>query len=505
MKKNLLNWMTILMVAIASVGFVSCGDDDDDSKGTSSNIEGILMQNGWQSVANYDFGTWGDNNLSLSKDQVWIYFLGNNVALGKWYYHEDDSYFGSSTSIKPLEIKYSVDGSKVTIDGTTYKYKNEALYNLNGDLAFTKTTKDYDWIEKYKYYVMSDEDRLNFNYSTAFEKFGAPIKDGSKRICCGFLYFGVNGNQKPYSRQVTSMRAEYYINGGKFSGKYGDVSTLKDNIYISKDEDCSSTLTVVFETTQSVVTIDASYYMYDSKNKKEVFIGKQTFTIDTNEWINETNGGVDGNNDGNVDGDDDDGDNQSRVFKTCPDSNHPHMIDLGLPSGTLWACCNVGAKNPEEYGDYFAWGEIKTKSYYSWDDYAYYNGSTNSLVNIGSDIAGTGYDAATAKWGSPWRLPSSAQFEELLWKTSSVWTSEDGVYGRKFTGKNGGSVFLPAAGLWTYDKSYAGSKGYYMSSTHYEYETFASNVYMLIFDSGGTGVFNNLPTYGLSVRPVRQN
>ncbi len=93
--------------------------------------------------------------------------------------------------------------------------------------------------------------------------------------------------------------------------------------------------------------------------------------------------------------------------KTCPDGNHPHMIDLGLPSGTKWACCNVGASKPEDYGNYYAWGETQPKSVYDEDTYAYYQ--NGSYVNIGSDIAGTGYDAATANWGAPWRRDSGGQ------------------------------------------------------------------------------------------------
>lgn len=111
----------------------------------------------------------------------------------------------------------------------------------------------------------------------------------------------------------------------------------------------------------------------------------------------------------------------------CPDNNHPHMIDLGLPSGTKWACCNVGANAPEEYGNYYAWGETQPKSVYGWSTYQYgyynYDGDYSHLVNIGSDIAGTGYDAATANWGAPWRMPSKAQCDELINNTTSVWTT----------------------------------------------------------------------------------
>lgn len=193
---------------------------------------------------------------------------------------------------------------------------------------------------------------------------------------------------------------------------------------------------------------------------------------------------------------------------SCPDHNHPHMIDLGLPSGTKWACCNVGASAPEDYGNYYAWGETQPKSVYNWSTYAYWHDNDgdgyvdgNEVVNIGSDIAGTSYDAATVNWGAPWRMPSLTQIVELLNYTTSTWTTENGVYGKKFTGSNGGSIFLPAAGYrWGSGLDEAGSGGNYWLSSLYEYiQRYACCLY---FYSGWSSYYR---CYGLSVRPVRQN
>ena len=193
---------------------------------------------------------------------------------------------------------------------------------------------------------------------------------------------------------------------------------------------------------------------------------------------------------------------------TCPDANHPHMIDLGLPSGTKWACCNVGAGTPEGYGNYYAWGETSPKSEYYWETYQWgyynYNGDFSHLVNIGSDIAGTGYDAATANWGAPWRMPSLMQMQELVNSCTSTWTAQNGVYGRKFVGPNGGAIFLPAAGYRRLGELYhAGSCGYYWSSTLYEsgprlaYGLGFSSYYAYWYDYGDDRYV------GYTVRPVR--
>ena len=188
----------------------------------------------------------------------------------------------------------------------------------------------------------------------------------------------------------------------------------------------------------------------------------------------------------------------------CPDSHHPHQIDLGLPSGIKWACCNVGASKPEDYGGYFAWGETETKSYYDWSTYIHCDGSSSTCHDIGKDIAGTQYDAATANWGSPWVMPNKEQMEELKNNCTFEWTTENGVNGRRFTGPNGASIFLPAAGdRWEYDFYLAGSNGYYWSSSLYESDT--THAWSLYFYSGSVGTSIILRLYGRSVRPVRKN
>lgn len=193
------------------------------------------------------------------------------------------------------------------------------------------------------------------------------------------------------------------------------------------------------------------------------------------------------------------------AYTSCPDDNHPHLIDLGLPSGTKWACCNVGASKPEEYGGYYAWGETTEKDYYKWSTYIHCDGSFSTCHDIGKDIAGTQYDAATVNWGSPWVMPSNEQMEELNNNCTSEWTTENGVNGRRFTGPNGASIFLPAAGYGHYEYLHkAGSWGNYWSSSLYESDT--DYAWRLNFYSGlvWAGVRINR-YYGQSVRPVRKN
>ena len=144
----------------------------------------------------------------------------------------------------------------------------------------------------------------------------------------------------------------------------------------------------------------------------------------------------------------------------CPDGNHPHMIDLGLPSGTKWACCNVGANSPAESGDFFAWGEITPKAYFGESNYKWYIGGddhnitkycSNSDYGTVDNIIGLQLedDAAYVNWGPEWRIPGTAQMNELLENCTSVWTKVNGMGGYLFkSNANNAALFLPAAGWY---------------------------------------------------------
>ena len=117
------------------------------------------------------------------------------------------------------------------------------------------------------------------------------------------------------------------------------------------------------------------------------------------------------------------------------------VVDLGL--SVYWCSCNVGAETPEEFGDYYAWGETSPKSRYTEDNYSYYNSSTTQYIDIGSDISGTQYDAATVNLGSDWRMPTKEQMQELLDKCTWEWTQINNINGYKVTAVNGNSIFIP--------------------------------------------------------------
>lgn len=160
--------------------------------------------------------------------------------------------------------------------------------------------------------------------------------------------------------------------------------------------------------------------------------------------------------------------------------NGHEYVDLGLPSGTLWATCNVGAKAPQDYGDYFAWGETSPKTNYRWGTYKYCNGRWDNLTKYcnnpycGNDgftdsltVLQPEDDAATANWGSGWCMPTVNQWEELMDNTITALVITNEVRGQLFTGSNGNSVFLPGAGQWSGDvgPDYIDEGGSYWSNT----------------------------------------
>ena len=190
-------------------------------------------------------------------------------------------------------------------------------------------------------------------------------------------------------------------------------------------------------------------------------------------------------------------------------------VDLGLPSGTLWATCNVGANSPEEYGDYFAWGETAPKSDYSLSTYKYCKGFYDTMTKYCTEsYYGTvdnktelepSDDAATVNWGSDWQMPSREQRAELINSnyTTTTWTTLNGKYGRKITSKsNGNSIFLPAAGCRDATSLIdAGSDGYYWSRSLDAGNS--GSACSLYFDSSNIGNSSCSRYSGQSVRPVR--
>ena len=197
----------------------------------------------------------------------------------------------------------------------------------------------------------------------------------------------------------------------------------------------------------------------------------------------------------------------SNIYATCKvtvtgggSGSTEEAVDLGLPSGLKWRSMNVGASKPEDYGDYFAWGETSPKSSYTNSNYKY--GS--------SDIYGDGIgkkgktliaedDAATVNVGSDWRTPKFDEWKELKEKCTWTWTTRNGVKGMQVTGPSGKSIFLPAGGCCGSSVTYRGTQGHYWSAS-YGSDIWAEDVEFMSTDVN-YGLVDRC--IGRSVRPVK--
>ena len=176
-------------------------------------------------------------------------------------------------------------------------------------------------------------------------------------------------------------------------------------------------------------------------------------------------------------------------------------VDLGL--SVKWARCNLGAWKPTDYGDYFAWGETEPKTDYTWETYKW--GTENNFTKYndtdGKIVLDPEDDAATVNLGSPWRMPTKKETNELWGNCTWTETTQDGVNGYEVKGPNGNSIFLPAAGCRVGSElKYAGSQGYYRVNAPY---TVGNDLHGLIAFGLNTGWFGGYRYYGYSVRPVR--
>ena len=175
--------------------------------------------------------------------------------------------------------------------------------------------------------------------------------------------------------------------------------------------------------------------------------------------------------------------------------NDIQLIDLGLPSGTLWADRNIGADSPEDYGDYFRFGETIP---YTEDSRPY------KFYDITSDIAGTDKDAATVILGEEFRMPTIIQIRELVTECSRQWAKVYDIKGIKVTGPNGNSIFLPAAGLRDYNfgsLNRVGTHGFYWTTSPYlNNSNFGRN---LVLDSSDWDWYDFFRAFGFPVRAVK--
>ena len=256
---------------------------------------------------------------------------------------------------------------------------------------------------------------------------------------------------------------------------YSELPNPTVSSYITSDQVGTGT----FTSTMSGLEPGTKYYVraYATTSSGTLYGEQKEFTT-----LGDNNGGDDDDDDDNGGGND---------GPTTGTINGHEWVDLGLPSGLKWATCNVGASSPEDYGDYYAWGETSPKA-----EYSYNNSFTYGDEGI-SDISGnTQYDAARANWGGSWRMPTDNELHELFEETD-LDVTDDGYF--KLIGPNGNYIILQYAG---YKEKTSlkndGNSGYYWTSTPYE----SYEAYDQIFGKHGHYPNRSNRYLGYSIRPV---
>lgn len=200
-----------------------------------------------------------------------------------------------------------------------------------------------------------------------------------------------------------------------------------------------------------------------------------------------------------------------RATVSDPDGyiNGHGYVDLGLPSGTKWATCNVRATSPSGYGNYFAWGEVKVKKRYLKENSITHGKDKPTLYEEGfidsNGVLSPSYDVATVKWGSNWKIPTYGEFCELIDNCNQKVVVINNLRGWKLTGPNNKSIFLPAAGCYDSQGKIitTGWNGFYFTSNCVDNEDEAFHIFFLTTSDKIDNAYSTYPRYcGCTIRPV---
>jgi len=509
MKKTLFTLLLLLAATALNAQEILKGDMNDDNSVTIADVT---------SLVNVILGKAPQEKISVGGDP---YKVDNTSVVGTWYAPDGTSF------------EFKEDGTTTFPGGATYEFMP-----MQGRLLVFDAMKNP--VKVLPLLKVESQYLLAVDYATSV--FTYYTNSGSLATGITISPSTLEMNSGTTAQLVASLSPEGAFGSVKWSSSDESVATVNANGVVTavaggtctitataggslKKATCSVTVkqmvtSIVLSQTKAVLELDG-FVRLTATVLPENAANKNVVWSSSNEDVAPVrNGRVDAYGYGTAiitceaaDG--------SGVKATCKVSV-PEYVDLGLPSGTLWATCNIGATSPEDYGDYFAWGETEGyndgKTKFDWSTYKWCNGSNSTMTKYcnNSSYGYNGFtddkteldledDAAYVNWGPDWCMPSYEQFEELINSsyTTIEWTAQNGVNGRKITSKtNGNSIFLPAAGDRHVSSLYAaGSNGYYWSRTLYsDYPDNARNLY---FDSSNIYMGSRFRCYGRRVRPVR--
>ena len=514
---------TLLLVVMGFM-FVTCSESNEENDGVTNKLKSYMWE--YREVSDLKDH---NNGVYYETTSDRFYFMDNNICYHLTVVTDHDSYFGDSQDSYLYEYTYSVSGSTVKVfdedmNKIRYTLKYRGNYLISDDdcmyepsVEMTQSQKDYirrkaqEMHEEeeneeisssiYDYVYITDEYNeealcLEFTIKTELEK-----EFPGKSFKYGIEYGYGNYANTDYCQMSGRNSVDFYTPVIFDAMCYLNMESYKAlREKIERGEQLSES--EIGQLKSSVNYIEANVkkfkarYFVEFDGDRYYFDSSFYVTIDLDESYNNPNTG--GGNNGN-----------SQATGTV--QGHAY-VDLGL--SVKWATCNVGASKPEDYGDYYAWGETTTKSDYDWDTYKWCKGTYKTMTkycmnsNYGTvdnrTTLTSSDDVATVKWGSKWRMPTKEEMKELDEDCTWTWTTQNGVRGMKVKGPNGNSIFLSAAGYrYGTDLRYRGSYGYYWSATlRVDISDAAYNLY---FDDGGSRWYGNWDRFiGHTVRPVTE-
>lgn len=513
-----------LLLVMMCFMFAACPPDPDPE--LDIDLVNTLKMYKWEYYYVDDFsdtdygGFWGTSTYRL-------YFMDNNSGFEHVIYKDHDTSLGDSKDSYFMKFTYRVSGNTVRLryengaETYTYTYKGSYLESDDGTryIGSKMTQSDKDFVDRKAQELEEEEENEKISsdisdYVTATGNFyeedliirftiNTELDDEfpSKTFKYGIEYGYGNYNKTTYCEM-----------SGKSSETFR-MSVLFDEcaLYMESYTTWQERISNGEQLTQSEKDLlkDLKFYIekYINDFQARIFVefnGERYYVYNGFNIKFELDGSYSGGSD---DGDSDDENNQT----TGTVQGHAY-VDLGL--SVKWATCNVGASNPEDYGDYYAWGETTTKSDYDWDTYKWCKGKYDTLTKYCTNSNGgtvdnrttltSSDDVATVKWGSKWRMPTKEEMKELVEDCTWTRTTQNGVEGMKVIGSDGNSIFLPAAGnRYGTDFDDRVSDGNYWSATLDE--DYGFGAYFLYFDDDGNywGSWGSRG-YGLTVRPVTE-
>lgn len=426
MKKSVFKWIPVLAIAVSGAVFTSCGDDDVEvvavtpQQPSSQNEESSESEPSSVTPVAVDLGLpsgtkWANMNIGASSESD----AGKYFAWGEIKgYRPASEYFGPKHKYWWSDYKWC-RGSGSGASGMTKYCSNSTYGDVDNKIALE---------------LIDDAARANWGGSWRMPTYVEFVE----------LLQNTTQTVDYYNYTMMGVRLTSKINGKSiylpYSGNYSSTSSSYSDYSSKGEKSCYWSSTVYNSLTNAayVIEFDKSAYAEVKTAYKYRCYGMAIRPVTNASDVT-----------------------PPETETLCPDDNHPHQIDLGLPSGRKWACCNVGAKKPHAYGLYYAWGEtagsyekVFSPENYKWcDGTSYYmtkyctNSQWGAVDN--KTVLEAADDAATVNMGSGWRMPTSAELQELIDNTTKEWTELNGIKGLKFTA-NSNSIFLPAAGVFSH-------------------------------------------------------